>query len=167
MNTLVITRFLSLYCLFAFLFIFYILIRKVGNTLLIPKEKLTILDYKILQFIAEHSPILKTDVLKAFPQPAAELCLLALSTPEYRLINGLQIPIENTRYISFAPSMNPLRTEVGILPLGEKIIEEYQIQKQLEQKEKLENFIWKLIPILLSIASLIISAVPYLRHYIN
>lgn len=126
---------------------------------MIPKENLTGLDYEILQFIAEHSPVLKTDVLKAFPQSTTEIRLSEFATPKYRFINGIQIPVENTRYISLALSMEPSRTEIGILPLGQKLVEEYQYQKKLVQKEKTENRLWKLAPIVISLCSLILSII--------
>lgn len=122
-----------------------------------PKEKLTVLDYEILQFIAKSSPVLKTDVLKAFPQSTTEIRLSEFATPEYRYVPNYKIPIPNTSYISFFKDRKKEFIEIALL--GRKVVEEYQYQKKLVQKEKTENRLWKLAPIVISFLALILSAI--------
>lgn len=124
-------------------------------------EKLTVLDYKILQFIADHSPVPEKQVLNTFSnRSATQLRRSILATPNFYEWSGIKAPLENTYYISY--DKDPITDEllVCIEPLGLKVLEEYQYVQKTSSRKRTVDIILKVLPILISVIALVKSFWP-------
>lgn len=138
---------------------------------------LTKQDFEILDFINQFDKIDKQTLLKKFSADK--------TTTEFRLKNLLQqeyykdslhagrVPIKNTSYI--IELYDQKTNEIGITysyptgtytitSLGKKTLQDYNIEKKAANRKKYEEWIWRIIPIAISLAAFLNSC-GYLRIY--
>ena len=134
---------------------------------MLQKSDLSYFDYELLQYIADNSPVLESDIIEHFAeQSALSLRLSLLSTSLKKSAGSFSYPVENTSYISyqyeeFTDQYGLTRTKktsyIQIEPLGKKVLEEYHHKLKMSHRKKWEDRFWKLGPIIISIIALIIA----------
>lgn len=141
---------------------------------MLQKSDLSYFDYELLQYIADNSPVLESDIIRHFAeQSALSLRLSLLSTSLKKSAGSFSYPVENTSYISyqyeeFTDQYGLTRTKetnyIQIEPLGKKVLEEYRHLQHVEARKKRRDIVLQILPILISLVALIKSFSPELIY---
>lgn len=111
---------------------------------MLDKADLTKFDYQILQKVHDNRRILENDLLLMFPsveRKSNKLRIELLSTPDYRHINQISIPNENTSYLNkiyisckdeVGFDSTKYTGELEISDLGIKALEDYKLSNKIE-----------------------------------
>ena len=114
--------------------------------------ELTSTDYEILKFIEKFESVHENAIFKAFP------------TAKYATLERLQTLEENnliayeTELIFIEGIPHDSSTDIcKVSFIGCKILQDYAFTKKQKQVNKLEDRIWRLLPIVLSVIALLKS----------
>lgn len=137
---------------------------------MLDKADLTKFDYQILQKVHDNPRILEDDLLLMFPsveRKSNKLRIELLSTPDYKHINQISIPSENTSYLNkiyirckdeMGFDTTEDTGELEISDLGIKTLEDYKLSNKIERRTRLIYSV--LAPITISIiTNLVVSAI--------
>lgn len=115
------------------------------------------LDYAILDFVKKNDAVIKNDIRKAFHQDIAATnlridLLLMHDNPVISLQNTLSPSyyLNNMSYLDEDFSIHKIR----ITPRGKKALQNYKLIEAYKRNEKIEEWIWRIIPIIISLFAL-------------
>ena len=142
---------------------------------MIPYNQLTAIDVNILKYLLanRHRKIHFHEVLEEFNSfKSIEFRITLFSTPERKSYPYVSTPISNTSYIRF--EYETIRSEEGfskscrtpfisITELGIKAIEDYDFDYAERHKMRVEDRIFRAIPIGISLIALLFSAYALFR----
>lgn len=130
--------------------------------------QLTELEYQLLEFISKNEPVKKSTVLANFKNESeAEFCIsrLTLPTPNIYHFNPY-----NTRYLHIIHEnaiSNNLKKDykLKLTDLGLSALKNYKFNLRKLKKQHQSDRLWKLIPILIALLSLIISLISLIKSH--
>lgn len=121
---------------------------------------LTEIDYRLLEFIRDNTPVSPDTILATFPDE------------EYNTV--FRIKIMERKYLWFAygevvqpdgSKRNELLNAYTLTPRGKTVLQNHQIQYAKDKRQWCIDMAWKFAPIAISIVALVKSFLPEIRCF--